>query len=151
MENFALAWPNLLWQTEDYMKGLSFAVLKVTLGVTSLWSCLIPGLQGSRNREAFYGVERTCSLCLKSDYFTPITTKLIMQRITKQWANLKQDFLFLLGKALPVLSQRALEYSSLGTIADVTAARRGCAKQHFSARSIILFPGVLSLCFGKVC
>lgn len=37
------------------MKGLSFSVLKVTLGVTSLWPCLIPGLKGSRNREAFYG------------------------------------------------------------------------------------------------
>lgn len=127
------------------MKGLSFAVLKVTLGVTGLWPCLIPGLQGSRNWEAFYGVERTCSLCLKSDYFTPVAAKLIMQRISEQWANLKQDFFFLLGKALPVLSQRALENNSLGTTADVTAARRGCAKQHFSARSIILFPGVLSL------
>lgn len=95
-------------------------------------------------------MERTCSLCLKSDYFTPIAAKLIMQRISKQWANLKQDFLFLLGKALPVLSQRALEYNSLGTIADATAARQGCAEQHFSARSVILFPGVLALCFGKV-
>lgn len=53
MENFVLAWPNLLWQTEDYMKGLSFAVLKVTLGVTSLWPHLIRGLQGSRNQDAF--------------------------------------------------------------------------------------------------
>lgn len=65
------------------MKRLSSAVLKVMLGVTSLWPCLIPGLQGSRNWEAFYGVERTCSLCLKSDYSTPITTKLIMPRISK--------------------------------------------------------------------
>lgn len=61
------------------MKGLSFAVLEVTLGVTSLWPCLIPGLQGSRNWEAFYGVERTCSLCLKSDYFTPVAAKLIIR------------------------------------------------------------------------
>lgn len=106
MENFALAWPNLLWQTEDYMKGLSFAVLKVTLGVTSLWPCLIPGLQGSRNQEAFSGVEGTCSLCLKSDYFTPIAAELIMRRISKQWANLEQDFVFLLGEALAALSQR---------------------------------------------
>lgn len=131
------------------MKGLSFAVLKVTLEVTSLWPSLIPGLQGSRNQEPFYGVERTCSLCLKSDYFTPIAAKLIMQRISKQWANLKQDFLFLPGKALPVLSQRVLKYNSLGTTADVTAARQGCAEQHFSARSVTLFPGVLSLCLVK--
>lgn len=88
------------------MKGLSFAVLKVTLGVTSLWPCLIPGMQGSRNQEAFFGVERTCSVCLKSDYFIAITAKLIILRISKQWANLKQGFLFLPGKALPVLSQR---------------------------------------------
>lgn len=123
------------------MKGLSFSVLKVTLGVTSLWPCLIPGLQGSRNREAFYGVERTCSLCLKSDYFTPTATKLIMQRISKQWANLKQDFLFLPGMALPVLSQRALEYNSLGTIADGTAARQGCV-------SSISLQGALSSSLG---
>lgn len=57
------------------MKGLSFAVLKVTLGVTSLWPCLIPVLQGSRNRKAFYGVERTRLVCLKSDYFTPNSCK----------------------------------------------------------------------------
>lgn len=98
----------------------------------------------------FYGVEGTRWLCLKSDYFTPTAAKLIMQRISKQWANLKQDFAFLLGEALPVLSQRVSQHNSPGTTVDVTAARRGCAKQHFSARSIILFPGVLSLCFGKV-
>ena len=73
-----------------------------------------------------------------------------MQRISEQWANLKQDFLFLWGKALPVLSQRALEYNSRGTTAYGTVARWDCAKQNFSARSVILFPRVLSLCFGKV-
>lgn len=88
------------------MKGLSFAVLKVTFGVTSLWPCLIPGLQGSRNREAFSGVEGTGSRCLKSDYFTPTAAELIMQRISKQRANPEQDLVFLPGEALPALSRR---------------------------------------------
>lgn len=55
MENFALACPNLLWQTEDYMKGLSFAVLKVTLGVTSLWPCLILAYRGAEIGRLFLG------------------------------------------------------------------------------------------------
>lgn len=27
MENFELPWPNLLWQAQDYMKGLSLIAL----------------------------------------------------------------------------------------------------------------------------
>lgn len=37
------------------MKGLSFAVLKVTLGVTSLWPCLILAYRGAEIGRLFLG------------------------------------------------------------------------------------------------